>query len=279
MHMPIHDEQDGDGASLTPMTALKAEFETAAAEGQIRLAYQPRLDLASGRVVGMEALLRWDHPTLGQMNPAMFLEAFDDEVSIRALTRWVLVEAVTQARAWDVEGRGLRVSVNVTIPDLADPGFPPFLEGLLEKTGLSAGLLELELSEIVADWDNMFGCRDQLGALSRLGVHMSIDEFGLGRSFLSFLAMVPATSVKLDRSFVIGMPYDKGATRMVRALCGFARGADMRVVAVGVETSEQVGILRGLGVDEVQGYLVGRPARPAEAVLVIGAPPQLAVAA
>jgi diguanylate cyclase (GGDEF)-like protein len=237
---------------------LAAELRHAIERGQLTVHYQPKADLSTGQVTGVEALLRWHHPDYGFVPPDEFIPLAEHTGSIRPLTRWVLAAAISQAGAWRRKGVDLGVAVNLSVRALLDLGLADEVELLLARAGLDPQALTLEITEstIMADPVRSLGV---LHDLSDLGTTLSIDDFGTGYSSLSYLKRMPVGEVKVDRSFVMNMASDPDDLVIVRSTIELARNLGLQVVAEGVEdkvTWEQLG---RLGCDEAQGYYLGRP--------------------
>ncbi len=243
-------------ARLERETALRG----AAERGELRLAYQPKVALATGRVVGAEALIRWEHPELGLLHPAEFIRLAEETGLIVPLGRWVLREACRQARAWSDAAplHPALVCVNVSARQLREPGFVAEAVAALADAGLDAGCLELEITESTVMWD-VPEVRHALRDLHTLGVALAIDDFGTGHSSLARLRRLPVDALKIDRSFVAGLGRDPGNLAIVRAVTVLAHELGLTVTAEGVETAEQAAMLRALGVDRAQGYHFARP--------------------
>ena len=221
---------------------------------RFRLHYQPQINLKSGRVVAAEALLRWRDPELGELAPAHFIPVAEETGFIVALGDWVLSQAVRQAVLWHQRGHSMPIAVNVSALQFQQPHFVERLGHVLAVSGLPPQLLELELTEsiLVHDADEALL---RLGALASLGLRLAIDDFGTGYSSLSYLKRFPIGKLKIDRSFVQGLPTDERDTGIVRAMLQMARALRMKVVAEGVETEAQRRFLREAGCDEFQGFL------------------------
>jgi diguanylate cyclase (GGDEF)-like protein len=233
---------------------LDNAMRQALASSRFRLHYQPQIDLASGRLVGAEALLRWRDPQLGEVSPARFIPVAEDTGFIVALGEWVLSQAVAQAALWHGRGIELPIAVNVSALQFQQVQFVDRVASVLAVSGLPAHLLELELTEsiLVRDADEALL---RLQALADLGVRMSIDDFGTGYSSLSYLKRFPIGTLKIDRSFIGGLPGDGRDAGIVRAILQMARALGKRVVAEGVETEAQRDFLRAEGCDLGQGWL------------------------
>lgn len=225
---------------------------------QLSLVFQPRLEVSTGRVVTVEALLRWQHPVLGPISPAEFIPLAEKTALIRSLSLWVLRNAVEQARIWQRKGYGFKVAMNVSSIDLANSQFSDALFEQLSISGLDPGRFELEFTES-ALCDNPDVTRLQLERLRALNVDIAIDDFGTGYSNWIYLRQLPATTVKLDKSLVENLDVNEKDRRLVEAIVDLARRLGYRVVAEGAETESVYEILCQLGCHEVQGYLIARP--------------------
>ena len=233
---------------------LEHAMRQALVSGRFRLHYQPLVNLADGRVVGAEALLRWRDPELGDVPPARFVPVAEDSGFIVAIGDWVLGQAVRQAALWFQRGHDMPIAVNVSALQFKQPHFVDRVASVLAVSGLPPQLLELELTEsiLLHDADEALL---RLHALARLGVRMSIDDFGTGYSSLSYLKRFPIGKLKIDRSFIQGLPGDESDAGIVRAILQMARALGMRCVAEGVETEAQRQFLQAEGCDEFQGWL------------------------
>jgi len=247
---------------LLARVKLDHAMRVALERGDFRLHYQPQVEFAGSRVVGAEALLRWRDPELGDVAPGEFIPVAEESGFIVALGDWVLREAVRQAAAWQQQGLDLTVSVNVSAMQFQRVDFIERVAAVLATAGLPAARLELELTEsILMDADEAL---HRLAALERLGVQLAIDDFGTGYSSFGYLKRFPIRRLKIDRSFVKGLPGDESDAGIVRAMIQLARSLRLKVVAEGVETPAQRDFLLQAGCDEYQGYLFA-PALPPEA--------------
>jgi len=244
--------------------ALVGELRKAIENRELVVHFQPKADLRSGRVVGVEALVRWNHPERGLIPPDEFIPLAERTGLIKPLTRHVLRNAVAQCGEWNAAGLDLHVAVNMTIPDLLDLELPDRIAALLEETGLPADHLELEITEttILAD---PFRVRQVLTRLNEMGLQLAIDDFGTGYSSLAYLRRLPVQTIKIDRSFVSGMCQDASDATIVRSTIELGKSLGLTIVAEGVETQEIWESLQDLGCSLAQGYLIGRPS-PAEEV-------------
>jgi len=226
-----------------------------------QLHYQPQTSLANGSLLGAEALIRWTDAELGQMSPALFIPLAEESGFITVIGTWVLEQAVQQARVWQTRGTPVIVSINVSALQFQQPDFVETVSGVIKAAGLAPQLLELELTEsiLIQDANETLA---RLHALAALGVALSIDDFGTGYSSLAYLKKFPISKLKIDRSFVTGLPDDEGDRAIVSATIGMARGLKLKVVAEGVETQAQHDYLASLGCESYQGFLCS-PGLPA----------------
>lgn len=228
------------------------------APDQLRLVFQPRVDLATRRCVGAEALLRWDHPALGEVSPAEFIPIIERTSFARPTTAWVLDAALEQMAAWRAAGLDVALSVNVSAANLEEVDFAAQVRLYLLKHGVRPERLELEVTES-AVMENAGHALAQLGAIEAAGIRLAIDDFGTGYSSLSYLQRLPAHVVKIDQSFVRDLETDERERTLVRSMVTLSHDLGYRVVAEGVETPEAADILAAMGCDEAQGYLFARP--------------------
>ena len=251
-------EQDTNDAERL---ALAGELRRAIEEGQLTVHYQPKADLETGAIVGVEALVRWIHPARGFIPPDAFVGLAERTGLIKPLSRFVVRTAVEQCAAWAADGLDLHVAVNLTIPDLLDLDLPDRIAELLAETGVPASRLELEVTEstILAD---PFRVRHVIDRLKELGVGFAIDDFGTGYSSLAYLKQLPVQTIKIDRSFVADMLGSESDAAIVRSTIDLARNLGLRIVAEGVETEAMWDALREQGCTLAQGYLISKPAPP-----------------
>ncbi|HZQ28000.1 MAG TPA: EAL domain-containing protein [Acidimicrobiales bacterium] len=237
---------------------LAADLRHALERDELMLYYQPKAELGSGTVTGVEALLRWRHPEYGFVPPDEFIPIAEHTGLIRPLTSWVLQEAVRQAAAWVTMGYDLSVAVNLSVRSLMDGALPEEVAGALRGADLAATSLILEITEstIMADPNRAIAI---LTRLADQGISLAIDDFGTGYSSLAYLKRLPVSEVKVDRSFVMNMANDQDDVVIVRSTVDLARNLGLRVVAEGVEDAEAWDHLRVLGCDAVQGYYLARP--------------------
>jgi len=246
-----HPHKDVD---LRSRMRIDHAMRQALAQGQMRLHYQPQVDLARGEVVGAEALLRWHDPELGEMSPAEFIPVAEESGFIIAIGEWVLAEAVQQAAQWHAKGLDMVVAVNVSALQFQKPNFIDSVALALHQSHLPPHLLELELTESILIQDANEALA-RLEALAQLGVRLSIDDFGTGYSSLGYLKRFPIGQLKIDRSFVKGLPDDESDGAIVRAIINLGRALHLRIIAEGVETAAQRQFLQDAGCDLFQGFL------------------------
>jgi diguanylate cyclase (GGDEF)-like protein len=253
----VYDSRLDDGGD--PLRRAK-ELGAGLEEGQLRLHFQPQLDLRRSEVVTVEALVRWEHPRLGTIAPTEFLSLAEDAGLMPALTSWVLDHAIAQCARWRAGGHDLAISVNVSSSNLLDAGFTELVVETLRRHDFPPKSLILEITEtcIISDYDRS---RSVIDGLHRLGVTTSIDDFGAGFTSLAYLAGLAVGELKLDRTFVAGLR-SRDAVReieLVRYTIGLGHALGLRVVAEGIEDQATLDLLGELGCDLAQGHLIGRP--------------------
>jgi diguanylate cyclase (GGDEF)-like protein len=238
--------------------ALEGALRAALLQGEFELYYQPQVDLESGSVVGLEALIRWRHPSLGIVRPDRFINLAEETGLIVPIGAWVLRTACRQNRDWQRAGYGpLRMAVNLSARQFAEPGLVADVARVLAETGLAPASLEIEITESQL-MEDVEGAIRTMRALKDMGVKLSIDDFGTGYSSLSYLRRFPVDVLKIDRSFVRDIPFSEDDAALVSAIIQLARGLRMRVIAEGVETEAQLDYLKRRGCDEVQGHVYAR---------------------
>jgi EAL domain-containing protein (putative c-di-GMP-specific phosphodiesterase class I) len=228
-------------------------------QDQLRLHYQPIASTEAGDVVAVEALLRWEHPEQGLILPGDFISLAEETGVILPIGEWVLRTACTQAHEWEAGGlRPLRVSVNISARQFRQPDLADVIARILKDTGLNPELLDLEITESAA-MKNAAVTTALLRRLVEMGIRISIDDFGTGYSSLTYLKHFPIDAVKIDRTFVRELTTDQNDAAIAAAIINMAHTLDLRVVAEGVESEEQLQFLKLRGCDEYQGYLLSRP--------------------
>lgn len=251
-------------AETLKVLEMEAALRGAVDRGEMRLQYQPIISLASERLVGFEALVRWDHPELGLLPPAAFIPLAEETGLIVGIGEWILRAAAGQASGW---GGGLAVNVNVSGRQLTHPDFVRQVGAALRESGLEPGRLQLEITESVLLRDPEAAI-DVLNALRSLGVQLYLDDFGTGYSSFSYLHRFPIDAVKLDRTFIHGIDLEPRNAAIVGALMAMAQSLGLLVVAEGVERVEEVAQLRGIECPFGQGFLFSRPLEPEQAALL-----------
>jgi EAL domain-containing protein (putative c-di-GMP-specific phosphodiesterase class I) len=227
--------------------------------GEFSLNYQPQLDLVSGEISGMEALIRWENPELGVLAPQDFIPVAEDTGLIVPIGDWVLRHACAQAKAWRDAGVPLqRIAVNVSAIQFRQPDFPKRVGQALEQVGLEPAVLEIELTEgvLINDLDNAI---KRLGQLKALNIQIAIDDFGTGYSSMSYLKHLPIDRLKIDRSFIRHINTNANDRAIATAIIAMAENMNLRVTAEGVEEEGQLTFMETLRCDEVQGCYISRP--------------------
>jgi EAL domain-containing protein (putative c-di-GMP-specific phosphodiesterase class I) len=254
-------------AALAARVALGRDLRLALERAELHLAYQPIVDLATGRVATAEALVRWDHPAIGPVPPGAFIPVAEETGLSVPLGRWVLGEACRQARDWSSAGTPLAVAVNLTAREFQHPALVGEVDAALAEAGLDAQWLCLEITERLAMGDTG-ATVETLAALRARGVRTAIDDFGTGHSSLAYLKHLPLDAIKIDKAFVDGLGQGREEDAIAAAIVALGHTLGLRVVAEGVETAAQAAALRGLGCDLAQGYHFARPL-PADALAAL----------
>jgi EAL domain-containing protein (putative c-di-GMP-specific phosphodiesterase class I) len=239
--------------------ALESSLRRAVEHEEFVLHYQPIIEIESRKIVGMEALVRWQHPKFGLLAPAEFIPMAEDTGLILLLGAWVLRTACAQARSWQQAGCGdLRIAVNVSARQFQDKNLLDTVVQILSETGLDSTCLGLELTES-SIMQNAESAVKTMTELREMGVKISIDDFGTGYSSLGYLKRLPIDLVKLDRSFVNGATTDPDDAALVMAIVTLSHNLRLKVIAEGVETEEHLRFLRLIRCDQAQGFLLGKP--------------------
>ncbi len=245
--------------ALRERRAMEADLRTALAEKQFELDYQPQVDLATGRIIGVEALMRWNHPTRGRVPPDSFIPLAEEIGLLPTIGAWVLNEACEHATRWPA----VTIAVNVSAHQIHAGGFETLVARALEQTGLPASRLEIEITEgvLLSQTEATIATLEQIRAL---GVSIAMDDFGTGYSSLGYLQRFRFDKLKIDRSFIAGLATDPSAAAIVDAVLGITRALGVRANAEGVETPEQARLLVERGCSEAQGWLFSRPVPAAQ---------------
>jgi diguanylate cyclase (GGDEF)-like protein len=270
MHQVKSEGQDGFrfyAANMTSDAADRVDLETdlraALDRNELHLHYQPQVLLASGRVVGVEALMRWTHPKRGQVPPGVFIPVAEHSDFIHTLGEWAFSEACRQLKQWRDRGFALRMAVNVSARQFRSASFTDILKRAIEKTGVEPGDIALELTESVLVDDPM-EAKQTLDGLKELGVRVAVDDFGTGYSSLNYLSRLPIDCLKIDRTFLQRIPGERQDTAIVQAIISLAASLELDVIAEGIETEQQLAFLREHQCAEGQGYYFAKPAPPSE---------------
>ena len=244
------------GAEVRERRTLEHDLRLAIARGELRLVYQPQKDIQSQALTGFEALLRWKHATRGEISPAVFIPIAEETGAILEIGAWVMKTACSEAATWT---RPLSVAVNVSTVQLYNPDFVKELHQILLESRLPPRRLEIEITEtaLVRDFNRALATLRQIKAL---GIGIAMDDFGTGYSSLSNLRAFPFDKIKIDGSFIKSVNSNEQAATIVRAVLGLGRGLGLPVLAEGVETEAELQFLQNELCDQVQGYLLGRPA-------------------
>jgi len=246
-------------AQAVERLALESGLRLALDRKELFLVYQPQMEIATGRIIGLEALLRWQHPELGLVPPDKFIRIAENSGLIMPIGEWVLRTACSQARKWQDEGLlALPVAVNVSAVQFRQPGFCELIGRVLWETGLAPQYLELELTEslLLSNADVTFSVLQDLRAM---GLKLAIDDFGTGYSSLSYLKQFPVSKLKIDRSFIRDVATNPDDTAITAAIIAMAKSLHLKVIAEGVENEEQMSFLRKHHCDEIQGYYFSKP--------------------
>jgi EAL domain-containing protein (putative c-di-GMP-specific phosphodiesterase class I) len=238
--------------------ALEAELNTALLEEQFFLLYQPIYDLRSGETTGLEALIRWQHPSRGVVAPADFIPPAEETGLIVPIGRWVLEEACRRAAAWNVAGKRVWISVQISTRQLNRDGFVTDVRRALQQSGIEPSLLTLEITEATVLLD-VTAAAERIRELKQLGVSIAIDDFGSGYAYRSDLQQMPLDFLKVDRSSLAASDDEDYRSWLLEAILHFARDLSLRVIAKGIETEEQLATIQAMGCTMAQGMFTGEP--------------------
>jgi EAL domain-containing protein (putative c-di-GMP-specific phosphodiesterase class I) len=249
--------------------ALESHLHRALERQEFALYYQPQVNVVTGEILQMEALVRWHHPEMGLIPPTQFIPLAEETGLILPLGEWVLRTACAQNRAWQLAGLPpIRVAVNLSAQQFKQPRLMDMIKQILRDTGLKPSALELEITETTV-MNNVEVTKTILNELHEMGVSIALDDFGTGYSSLSYLKAFPFHTLKIDRSFVCDVTTDPNDKAIVAAIVAMAKVLNLKLVAEGVENQTQENLLRSLGCEEVQGYLFSRPVTASEATVLL----------
>lgn len=259
-------EQGGNGYRIYEPGTVQKSLERIFLENELRksirygyfhLDYQPKFDIATKKITGVEALVRWDHPDLGRIPPNKFIEIAEETRIINDLGEWVLKEACQQAKEWERKGYYYSMAVNVSAIQLENPTFFNQLKKILDETGNRPDLLELELTE--SSFGNRAEMQEMITQIRALGIKIAIDDFGTGYSSFSYIQELPVDTLKIDRAFIQAIGNEKESSAIIEAILSVAKAVGLNVVAEGIEEKEQLRILEKAGCQQGQGYYFSRP--------------------
>lgn len=246
-------------------TSLAEDLREAIELGQLEAHYQPQVNIQTGEVDGFESLLRWRHPVHGDVSPSKFVPIAESNGLICSLGHWILRESCRQAKAWIDEGLDIRkMSVNVSIAQIRQARFELEVEQILLETRLAPSMLCLEITESLFADTSLMRVQTVLESLKGVGVKLAIDDFGTGYSSLSYLNGLPFDELKIDRAFISGIGSNASKHRLLKGMIELGHALDLSVIAEGAESEDEVGVLRGMGAEQVQGFVYSRPVAAAE---------------
>jgi len=255
---------ENESTSSLHRLVLFGELRHAIEHDELTLCYQPQVEIKTGRIAGVEALLRWKHPEKGMISPMDFIPIAEQSGLIGPLSQWVFRKAIKQCADWRASGIGLKVAVNLSPRNLLDVNFPGYLSALLKTNRVAPGDIILEITED-AIMDQPEQSLKILGQLHDIGVGLAIDDFGTGNSSLAYLKQLPVEEIKIDKSFITHMDTDEDDSVIAFSAVTLAHGiGNRKVIAEGVETQEVWDLLEILGCDVIQGYFLSRPLPPGE---------------
>jgi predicted signal transduction protein with EAL and GGDEF domain len=237
---------------------MESALQDAIVNNEFSMHYQPKVDVVSGNVIGLEALLRWTSKELGSVSPDKFIPLAEESGLIEKIDRWVMKQVCQQLQTWQAQGIAVPTAVNVSPVSLRHRNLVDEVKEVLTQYHVKPALLQLEITES-AFIDDIDGVVIQLKTLSQHGITIALDDFGTGYSSLSYLALLPLNELKIDGSFIQNAPHCKTSDMIIKAINGMAKSLSLTVVVEGVETQDQLNYVKALGCDVVQGYLTGKP--------------------
>ncbi|HYQ71219.1 MAG TPA: GGDEF domain-containing phosphodiesterase, partial [Gammaproteobacteria bacterium] len=258
-------------AGSRKLLAMETSLRKAVENSELELQYQPKVDISRNSIVGVEALLRWRHPGMGYISPLEFIPVAEDSGLIAPIGEWVLRTALAELGNWHAAGHGsLTMAINLSSGQLSRPGLENIVETTLAETGIAPRFVELEITENVA-MSNMDSAVAILTSLKRTGIRIAMDDFGTGYSSLGYLRRLPVDTVKIDQSFVHGIPESKEDALIAQAIIAMAGSLNLSVVVEGIENARQLRFFRQQGCDIVQGYLFSKPVDAAGMLKILDA--------
>ncbi|CAM3270871.1 EAL domain-containing protein [Filibacter tadaridae] len=257
--------EHGTAAKTLERILLENELRKSISLGHFNLDYQPKVDLKTGDLMGVEALVRWNHPDLGRIPPDKFIPVAEETKLILPLGEWIIHEACKQARKWqDADFAPVRIAINISAIQLKEPGIVEAIKRILVETGVTSERIEIELTE--SAFADRSGMQDVIQEIRDLGITIAIDDFGTGYSTFSYIKELPADTLKIDRAFIGDIHENEESRAIVKAILAVAGTVGLRVIAEGIECEEQAAILHEYGCEEGQGYFYSRPTTPDKCV-------------
>jgi len=249
---------------------LASEIRTAINTKQWKLYFQPKMDLITGEIFSVEALVYWDHPERGMISPLEFIQLAEERGLIIEIGEWVLRTACQQVKQWSEIGVNLHVAVNLSAVQIQQKGFSNLVLGIIKDSGISPQQLELEITETILI-NNLDIALKDLNQLYNQGISISIDDFGTGYSSLSYLKQLPISALKIDRIFIKDLMTDNYDKNIVKSVISMAHGMGLKVIAEGIEKQEQLSLLKEMSCDEIQGFLISKPVKADKIVSLVQA--------
>ena len=258
---PVHFVSESAHSTLLEHLNIEARLRRALAQNELRIVYQPKISIATGEIVGFEALLRWTNPMLGEVSPARFISIAENTGLIVPIGTWVLEQVCCQINSWRGQlGTPIKIAVNLSLRQFHQKDLLSVIKRCIDASGADASSLELEITESTA-MSHAEEVEMVLHQIRSLGVSLSIDDFGTGYSSLAYLKRFPVQALKIDRAFVRDLGTDSDSEAIIQSILSLAHGLKLRVIAEGVETKTQLDLLRRLSCDEYQGFLFSKPVK------------------
>ena len=258
---PVHFVSESARSTVLEHVNIEARLRRALAQNELRIVYQPKISIATGEIVGFEALLRWTNPMLGEVSPARFISIAENTGMIVPIGTWVLEQVCCQINIWRGQlGTPIKIAVNLSLRQFHQKDLLSVIKRCIDASGADASSLELEITESTA-MSHAEEVEMVLHQIRSLGVSLSIDDFGTGYSSLAYLKRFPVQALKIDRAFVRDLGTDSDSEAIIQSILSLAHGLKLRVIAEGVETKTQLDFLRRLSCDEYQGFLFSKPVK------------------